>query len=78
MRDALMYYVITKNPSDYPGKHVVRTWLQRGRQVTAEQGPRAVVDTLEAARAALPNGGAGLFRIARHQQDDPVIVETWL
>ena len=69
------YFVITANPTDYPGRHVVREHrLQSGRHEAAV-APLAVVDTLEQARAALP---PGLARLPRHETDDPVIVETWL
>lgn len=68
-----MYKVwcIYNNTLDYPGKYVVRVW--HGNE--AEEVPVAVVETLEAAREAIPDG---LYRIDRAFGDDPVIVETWV
>ncbi len=69
-------WVIYKNPSDFPGKFVVR-----GRQVLSAGAenpatkPAAVVEDLESARDAVPDG---LVVIPRDPNNDPVIVETWL
>ncbi len=74
----LFMWTIFWNPSDYPGKFVVRGFASNAAPphdpIVAPE-PTAVVDTLEEARAAVP---AGLVRTERHPEDDPVIVETWL
>lgn len=72
---AFSVWVITANPSDYPGKHVVREQVVRGCELWIVRQPLAIADTLEEARKSLP---FGLFRFAREATDDPVIVETWI
>lgn len=69
------FYVITANPSDFPGKHVVRRWRFQVFSSRPDVEPHAVVDTLDEARASIP---AGRSRFRRAPADDPVIVETWL
>jgi hypothetical protein len=71
----LPIYVITSNPSDYPGKFVVR--VQYPSKVDPIPGPIvAVAETLDDAREALV--ALPLVRMDRHPDDDAVIVETWL
>jgi hypothetical protein len=68
--------VVYFNPSDYPGRYVVR--VQRpgpGGAIQEEAEPRAVVDTLEEARKMLP---WYLTNLGRYPDDDPVIVEVWV
>ncbi len=65
-------YTIYRNPSDYPGKFVVRRfWLE-----TPDPEPLAVVDTLEEAREAVPPEAD--HNIGREPGDEPQIVETWI
>lgn len=72
--EELVHYTIYENPSDYPGKYVVRRmWPQRGVLVMEEDC--RVEDTLEAARAHVP---AGSVLIGPSPGDDPVIKEVWL
>jgi hypothetical protein len=71
----LSMWVVTKNPSDYPGKFVARL-----NYITAEgrfslAGEPLTADSLDALRAKLP---LGLHRLPRWAHDDPVIVEVWL
>lgn len=69
------HYVITFNPTDYPGDYVVREWFIPWE---GSLEPRAIVgtaDTLEEARALIPDGH---FKMSRNTMDDPVIVETWI
>lgn len=63
------------NPSDYPGKFVVRFWVVTAAGVEKSAEPMAVVDTLEEARAAIPRGAV---RLDRSEHDEPVIVEVWI
>lgn len=74
MRDALVMWTVYSNPSDYPGRWVVRRARVYAGAVVPEATPVAVTDTLEAARAAIP---PGLFRQPRYPEDDPVIAEVW-
>lgn len=68
-------WVVYDHPSDFPGHYVARQHIIgiAGQQPTG----RAMCSlTLEPIRAALSN--LGLVCLARSEQDDPVIVETWL
>lgn len=62
------------DPSDYPGRFVVRRWTATNPP-TPDPKACAVCLTLTEARAAVPDG---LVRIPRHPTDDPVIIETWV
>jgi len=69
--------VITKDPTDHPGKYVTRRqWACTGNAVEIEAEPLVVADTLEEARRVVP---ADLdTRLDRSPDDDPVILEVWL
>ena len=72
----LIMWTVCDNPSDHPGKIVIRP-----HEITAK-GPVAlnvcwVYPDLETARAALMASGLTAY-IPRSPADDPVIVETWL
>lgn len=71
----LTIYVVYKNPSDYPGKFVTRAQYVYGRQVHIDPLPAIVSDTLEDARSIIPRT---CFKLDRHPQDEPQILETWL
>ena len=74
--DALHMWTIYENPSDYPGRFVVRECtIERDSTIVTKPEPAAVVLTLEDARAAVPDG---LYRLARAPGDEPHIVEVWL
>lgn len=69
--NTLEIYTIYKNPSDYPGK-----WVMRMHEVPG--GPAAmclVGETLEEVRAFVPSH---LIRLSPAPDDDPVIYETWM
>ena len=68
-------YVIYFNPSDFPGRYVVRGWTAGIGECQPDAEPLGVVDNLEAARAKIP---PGLHRLSRLPGEDSVIVETWL
>lgn len=75
MEDGLCLWVVYREPSDYPGKYVVRChWSRPGGRIEVDPDC-ATFDSLEAARDALP---PGLFNMHRQPDDDPVIVEVWL
>ena len=68
---SLTLYVIYNNPSDYPGKFVVRRWI--GLQACAE--PEGVFATLNKARGILPIGSVS---VSPQEYDDPCIAEVWI
>lgn len=71
MAAILQMYVIYRSPLDYPGSFVVRVHDVPG-------GPHKdceVCNSLEEARKQIP---FGLIRIARWDDDEPHIVETWM
>ena len=63
-------FAVYQNPSDYPGKFVVRKFVGEN----PDEKPLCVEDTLEEARKKIP---AGLHRADRIPNDDVVIIETW-
>lgn len=71
-------WVIYDHPADHPEKFVVRAqyvgpWpLGPGK---LRYGPAQEADTLEAARALLPEG---LHPLGRQETDDPAIAECWM
>ncbi|HVF05283.1 MAG TPA: hypothetical protein VNA20_10610 [Frankiaceae bacterium] len=71
MTDEVIYHVIYFNPEDAPGRYVLRRWHQ-GENGT-QPGDSAVFDSLEDARAALPEG----VELTNFPEPDPVIVEVW-
>lgn len=76
--DILLWnYAIYENPRDFPGKFVVRRWaiVRGGMEPLPEAEPLGVVDTIEAARALVPQG---LYPLGRQEQDDAVIREVWI
>jgi hypothetical protein len=64
-------FVVYRSPSDFPGKYVVRRWLD----AVPEREPLRVCEQLDQARAAIPAGAA---YIGRMREDDPAICEVWL
>lgn len=71
----LPMWVIFHNPTDYPGKFVLRRNVITPNVVTPDPEPLAVTDTLKEARDALP---PNLYRIERMKFDLPSVVEVWL
>lgn len=70
-------YVIFKNPSDHPGKFVVRLRRMIGEEGVLDATPVAVVDTLEAAREKIENTDC-LLCLPRGPHDEPEVIETWV
>ena len=70
----LTLYTIYHNPSDYPGKYVMRP-STIGERGLLTLGDAVVSDTLEEARATVP---PFLFNLGRMRGDDPVIAEVWV
>lgn len=65
-----MLYVIYQCPKDYPDKYVVRLW----KLDIPVDPPIAVVDTIEDARANVPEG---LYCQQPFPEDDPCIYEVY-
>lgn len=77
-REELDHYVIYEQPKDFPDKFVVRRWLiVGGEEKSALIADKAALlaNTLDEARRLIP---PGRYRIPRAQEDDPIIVETWI
>lgn len=71
----LWIWTVYQNPSDFPGKFVVRASAILAGRVVMDPEATCVVETLEEARRAIP---PGLYRQPRQRLDDPCIVEVWL
>lgn len=68
-------WVVFFNPSDFPGKFVVRVQEIHPDKARLIILPEVWIrDTLEAARACIP---PGLYRLDRRATDAPQIVEVW-
>ena len=74
------FFVIYRNPSDYPGKFVVRERVLRReheRQVEYVARIGCVCDSLAEARESIPHREQYIL-IPQSCDDDPVIAETWI
>lgn len=74
-RQPLAFYVVYHNPTDHPGKWVVRRQRLFGNQIIADCRARVVADSLDEARPFIP---VGLTNIGRLAQDDLAIHEVWI
>ena len=72
------FLVITKNPSDFPGKFVVRRHIATAgsNKLVFESNPIAVVDSLLDAREFI--NMSTYSYVPRVDGDDPVIFESWM
>ena len=71
----LVMYVVYCKPLDYPSGYVVRLWTVTPTGCAFNPDPLCLADNLETARAAIPDE---FVCLARHPDDDPCIVETWI
>ena len=74
-RGALSLWTVYERPKDYP-----IGWVARRFEVTAA-GPKPTNSVIKCARLEPIReklARAGLFCLARHAEDEPQIVETWL
>jgi hypothetical protein len=72
----LPMWTIYHSPKDFPGRYVARLWLVGGGSPEPKPTDRFVTsNSLDGVRAMLP---PGLTCLQRSDDDDPVIVETWL
>jgi len=74
-REGLRQFVVYDNPSDYPGKFVVRGWTITAGHVQPDTLCQ-LADDIDGARALVPDH-LGLVNIGRQPEDDPTIVEVW-
>jgi hypothetical protein len=72
----LPMWTIYNHPKDYPKSFVARLWYvgAGGSPIPTDQV--IVFPTLEAIRDRMR--AQGLTRLMRNENDDPVIIETWL
>lgn len=70
--DELSLYVIYNEPSDYPGKFVLRRW---GTITGPDKEPMVVSDHLNDLYDKMPEARINL---GRADNDDPVIYEVWI
>jgi len=70
MKEECITWTIYKHPSDYPDEFVARKFI-----LDKPTSEIKTSDTIETLRLLLP---MGLTRIERSDDDDPVIVETWM
>lgn len=64
-------WTVYDHPKDFPNNYVARRFF-----LDTPTGDIMVCATLDAIRIMLRQ--KGLSRLARHENDDPVIVEVWL
>lgn len=72
MSIGLPIWVVYDHPTDFPESYIARLWDGMTNTATASY---LLAPTLDALRARLP---PELVQLARHEEDDPAIVETWL
>ena len=70
MTEKIALWTIYKHPSDYPDEFVARKFI-----LDKPTSEIKTSDTIETLRLLLP---MGLTRVERNDNDDPVIVETWM
>lgn len=76
--DRLWIYVVYFNPKDFPGEYVIRGQSPNPDGTIEAEARCIVASSLEVARKMLHQIRPGLVLLARHPEDDPVIVETWI
>ena len=75
-RERLPVWTVYERPTDYPDGYVARMFLSIGRTTNPEVTQVAIyAASLREVRSRLP---AGLCQMARHEADDPHIVESWI
>lgn len=83
LSNQMTMYVVYANPTDYPGKWVVRRWdvdIDHPGMLLVSAEPLAVCSSLQEAREAVLQKGDGVSGVClpRHDADDPAIWETWV
>lgn len=73
--EGLLFYTVYFNPSDYPGKYVVRKTIVNAGGVHHAEEAEIIAQDLESARKVIP---WHLHRMDPWPGDDPAIFEIWL
>jgi hypothetical protein len=74
--NGLWMWTIYAHPADFPDvEFVVRGWIVGPHGTLTDSGALGFAHTLDEARNIVP---AGLVRMERSPDDDPVVVETWI
>lgn len=68
--DDMSMWIVFEEPPDFPNQYVARRY-----SAYVDTGEYVSGDTLLDVRAKLP---AGLMRLERSAQDDPIIRESWI
>lgn len=72
----LTIYAVYRNPTDYPGRYVLRAWrIDHDGALQAELEPRWTGTELEEIRRQIPQGRV---RLEPWVGDDPAICEVWV
>jgi hypothetical protein len=71
-------YVIYLNPTDYPGKAVVRGFSIGPGWIEPDAGPLYVGNSMAEARAVILARDPGLIRMDAGFGDEPQIFEIWI
>lgn len=72
----LIIYTIFKHPKDFPDDYVLKRDAITGEGV--KRDPDFCVTSKDVENLRKITRNAGLFRMSRHELDDPCILETWL
>lgn len=70
----MIYYVIYYKPLDFPNHWVVRKFTMHSNMSVEAHEPK-LFTTLNASRESIPKGRVCFLR---NDEDDPVIIETWI
>lgn len=75
---SISIYTVYKNPIDYPGKYVVREFkiVQGTAGPLASREPLIVADSYEDIKKRMQR--MQLVCVARHPEDEPQIMESWM
>lgn len=71
----LSVWTVYDRPSDYPDSFVARRHVVRAGGITVATLDAVFSTSLDGVRAKLP---PGLYRMPRHADDEPHIVESWI
>lgn len=74
-RGLLSMWTVYDHPRDYPGGYIARRW-EIGRGASFPTADVLTAKNLDQLREEMAI--RGLYRIARQDGDDPVVVESWI
>jgi hypothetical protein len=78
-REVMKQYVLYKNPSDYPGKFVLREWhiVHGNPNPVPVDKPVMIEDNVDSIQK-LMDANPNLYWLQRSKDDDPCILGTWI